>query len=67
MYVERLLPANLCHLMDLGTMFAILKITPATRLNGKQNMQLQNKIPLAKKNLFQNVMVRTKAFQHSTN
>jgi len=27
-----------------GTMFTILKISPATRLNGKQNNQFKNKI-----------------------
>ena len=58
MYIERLLPANLClpssHFINLGTMVSIWKIPPATCSNGKQNIQFQNKIPLAKKNLFKN-------------
>jgi len=47
LHMEGSLPAELCLvtlLINLGTMFAMLLIPPATHLNGKQNIQHQNKI-----------------------
>ena len=44
MHVEDLLPAIFFNFINLGTVFAIWKILPASRSNGKQNIQFQNNI-----------------------
>ena len=46
-HVEGSLPADLCLvtlLINLGTMFAMLMIPPATRSSGKQNIQHKKKL-----------------------